>query len=111
MRTLKAFWNDDCGAIICTELVLVITILGIGMIVGLTTLRDQVVQELADVAAAVGAVNQSYSYSGVTGHTSNTAGSVNADLQDFCDQGNSQGAGSECVNVNGLAGAPEGTGP
>jgi Flp pilus assembly pilin Flp len=102
---LKKFWNDDCGAIVSTEIVLVITILGIGMIVGLTTLRDQVVQELADVSAAVGNIDQSYSYSSVSGHTSATSGSVNVDVADFCDDGNNANAGSSCVNVNDSADA------
>ena len=43
MSTLKALWNDESGAIVSTEIVLVITILGIGMVVGLTTLRNDVV--------------------------------------------------------------------
>jgi Flp pilus assembly pilin Flp len=62
---MKRFWEDECGAILSAELVLVMTILVIGMIVGLKALQDAVVNELGDVAAAIGALNQSYSFTGV----------------------------------------------
>jgi Flp pilus assembly pilin Flp len=104
---VKKFWNDDCGAIVSTEIVLVITILGIGMIVGLSTLRNAVVAELADVAAAVNNVDQSYSYSAVSGHASNTSGSVNNDVADFCD-GPTSGSDSQCVAVTGQNGRDTG---
>jgi Flp pilus assembly pilin Flp len=100
---LKNFWNDDCGAIVTVEIILIITILGIGLIVGLTTVRDAVNSELADVAAAVNNIDQSYSYSGVIGHSSTTSGGLNIDQPDFCDTGNStsQSGNSSCVEVPG----------
>ena len=108
MRTLKRLWLDQRGFVISTELVLIAVLLVIGLIAGLTTLRDQVVQELGDLAAAIGAINQSYSFSGVTGHSASTAGSVFADLVDFCDTGESPGAEPECLNVHAVAATPEG---
>ena len=104
MHMFRQLWRDESGFIISSELVLVATILVIGMIVGLTTVRDQVVQELADVAGAISDIVQSYSYSTVTGHTSSTAGSDFHDHNDFCDEDDDNncvgGAGSNCVNVN-----------
>lgn len=101
MRVLHQLWADETGFVVSTELVLVATILVIGMIVGLATVRDAVVQELADVAAAVGSVNQSYEYSAVQGHTSGTQGSQFADNTDFCDTGDDvAGAAPQCVVVN-----------
>ncbi|MCU0872553.1 MAG: hypothetical protein MUE50_09435 [Pirellulaceae bacterium] len=85
MKVLTQLWRDDLGFIISAELVLIATILVIGMIVGLVSLRDQVVQELGDVGAAFSQLVQSYSFSGITGHTSSTAGSAFADFTDFCD--------------------------
>ena len=85
MRMLSRLWADDLGAVISAELVLVLTILVLGMIVGLTSLRDQVVQELADVGAAISQLNQSYSFSAISGHHSSTAGSSFEDLTDSCD--------------------------
>jgi hypothetical protein len=85
MKVLTQLWQDDLGFVISAELILVATILVIGMIVGLATLRDQVVQELGDVGAAFSQLVQSYSFSGITGHTSSTAGSAFEDFTDFCD--------------------------
>ena len=102
MKAIIRLWNDEAGFVVSSELVLVATILVIGMVVGLTTVRDQVVQELADVAGAISDVNQSYSYTAVRGHTSYTAGSDFFDKVDFCDGAGqeSAGTGSNCVNVN-----------
>ena len=60
----KQLFNDEAGFIVSAELVLVATLLVIGMIVGLSEVQHAVVQELNDVADAVGAVNQSYAYTG-----------------------------------------------
>src|SRR5207253_2487075 len=70
MTMLQRLWSDEAGFIVSSELVLIASIAVIGLIAGLTTVRDQVVSELADVANAIGNLNQSYSYSGLTGHSS-----------------------------------------
>ena len=109
----RKLWNDEAGFIVSAELVLIATILVIGMIVGLVSIRDQVVQELADVAAAISQINQSYSFSGVTGHTSRTMGSVFQDNADFCDAVatiDPDLEGAVCVSVV-TAASPEGTSP
>ena len=90
---LKALLNDEAGFVVSTELVLVATILVIGLIVGQTTLRDNVVTELGDTADAISAINQSYEWSNVTGHSSSTAGSEFNDAADFCDVNNSGAQG------------------
>lgn len=101
MKVLTQLWRDDSGFIISAELVLVATILVIGMIVGLATLRDQVVQELGDVGAAISQIVQSYSWSGITGHTSSVAGSFQVDTTDFCDESPVDPAGGPpaCISV------------
>jgi hypothetical protein len=100
MRVLHRLWADEAGFVVSTELILVATILVIGMVVGLATVRDAVVSELADVAAAIGSVNQSYEYSTVTGHTSATSGSQFQDELDFCDTGDdTAGTAPQCVVV------------
>ncbi len=60
-QVLTRLWQDDAGFVISAELILVATIVVIGLIVGLAAYRDSIVQELGDTAAAVGALNQSYS--------------------------------------------------
>jgi hypothetical protein len=107
MRVLQRLWADDAGAVVSAELVLVGSILVLGMIVGLATLRDHVVQELADIAGAIGEVQQTYSFSGISGHNSSTAGTDFTDLRDDCDEGTASAGndgmaadGAQCVSVS-----------
>jgi len=100
MKMFQQFWNDENGFVVSTELVLIATVLVLGMIVGLTTLRDQVIGELADVAAAFSNSNQSYSFSGITGHSSSTSGSLFDDNTDFCDgAGDNSGSFAHCITI------------
>ena len=82
---LRQLWNDEAGFIISSELILVATILVIGMIVGLSQVQTAVVQELADVASAIGHLNQSYGFRGFSGCKAVTLGSTFADAADVCD--------------------------
>ena len=102
MKLMQRLWADEAGFVISTELTLVATILVIGMVVGLTSVRDQIVQELADVAGAISEIDQSYSFSAITGHNSSTAGADFLDNTDNCDANGDQvaaGTPPACVNV------------
>ena len=107
MKLMQRLWNDEAGFVVSAELVLIATVLVIGMLVGLVTIRDQVVQELGDVADAFSEIDQSYSYSGVTGHASSTSGTIFNDTHDFCENvgGSDQVPGSEpqCIEINAIA--------
>jgi hypothetical protein len=94
MKLFCELWADEGGFIVSAELVLVATILVIGMIVGLTVLRNQVVQELVDVGQAIGSMSQSYALAGVKkcGVAYSDGGSY-TDKTDFCQAW--QNAGSE----------------
>lgn len=106
MKMFQQLWNDESGFVVSTELVLIATVLVLGMVVGLTTLRDQVIAELADVAAAMSNSNQSYSFTGITGHSSSTAGSVFDDNTDFCDlDTDPAGDFAHCITI--IAAEPE----
>jgi len=98
---LCRLWNDESGAIVSAEIVLIASILVIGVIVGLKSLRDSVVTELADVAQAISNFNQSFSFSGVTGHHAFTAGGAFGDQADFCDTNDnySDKGNSKCVQI------------
>src|SRR5204862_230438 len=85
MKTCMRLWNEETGAILSAEVMLVASILVIGVIAGLSSLRDSVVTELADLAQALGNVNQSYSFGGVQGHHVYNGGGVFTDNLDFCD--------------------------
>ncbi len=117
MKLLTRLWADEAGFVVSSELVLIATVMVIGLLVGMTTVRDQVVQELADVADAVSEIDQSYSYSSVIGHTSSTAGSIFTDTEDDCDvDGNNNsdsGNSAQCILINAGTGSESGgqTGP
>ncbi len=68
-------WKDDAGALIATEFLFVATILIIGIIVGLASVRDAVVTELVELGNAILALSQGYIVSGQTGCCSQTDGS------------------------------------
>jgi hypothetical protein len=62
----KAWWQRlrtaQSGAVDTAAYLLIATIVGIGAIVGLATVRDQFVQELGDIAIALENLDQSYSF-------------------------------------------------
>jgi Flp pilus assembly pilin Flp len=91
---LKQLWNDEVGFVISAELVLVLTIGVLAMIVGLSEVAVAVNTELNDISNAIGALNQSYSYTGFDAygrdkHKSDYAGSSWADSVDNCDKNKS----------------------
>jgi hypothetical protein len=103
MNVMKRLWNDEAGFIVSMELMIVATVVVLGMLVGLVAIREQLVQELADVAEAISEFNQSYSYAAVIGHSSSTGGADFIDALDFCDVqdgGAAVGTSSACVDVN-----------
>ena len=95
---LKRLWLDDQGAILSMEIILIATILVLGMIVGLTSLRDAVISEMADVGAAIAALDQSYIYGGAAGHHAVVYGTEFDDELDTCDDAHTQDPpNSRCV--------------
>ncbi|MBS0265407.1 MAG: hypothetical protein JSS02_25960, partial [Planctomycetes bacterium] len=97
---LKKLWNDEAGAIISAELILVATIVVLGSIVGLASLRDAIVTELADVGAAIGSLNQTFQFSNITSQAGSLAGSQFQDAPDFGDAGGSNASNSMCVVIS-----------
>lgn len=61
MRIGQTLWRDERGSTGAMGLLLLATIVAIGAIVGLATLRDQVVQEFGDIAVALESLDQSFS--------------------------------------------------
>ena len=98
---LARLWKEDAGAVVSAEIMLVGTILVIGVVVGLKSVRDSVVTELADVAQAIANVNQSYNFSSVTGHGASSGGGSFGDGLDNCDANAYPYGGQEskCVSV------------
>lgn len=111
MKLLHALWRDEAGFVITSELLIIVTVAVFGLIVGYVAVRDALVQELCDVAAAIGSLDQTYSYNGISNTgpgTEFTNGSSFSDASDAGDLTTSQSgasAGAIIVNV-----APSGTG-
>jgi Flp pilus assembly pilin Flp len=104
----KKLMNDEAGFVVSSELVLIATILVLGLIVGLTSLRNSITAELADLAAAIGNISQSYSFSAITGHSSSVAGTSFLDAADFCETAIATSGGDNvCISVVENAGTVE----
>src|SRR3984893_9591498 len=74
-QLLLKLWNDDRGALIAMEYLFVATILVIGTIVGLTSVREAINTELGELANALLALSQGYTISGQSGAGASTDGS------------------------------------
>ena len=82
-------------------MVLISTILVIGLIVGMTALRDAVVSELSDIGGAMQDLNQTYTYNGIAGHSGRTHGSSWSDARDWCDTPeDARNAGENCISFS-----------
>jgi hypothetical protein len=82
---LKSFVCGEEGFLLSTEGVLTGTVLIIGLIVGIASIRDAVVQELDDFATAVAALDQSYTFTTVNDTSASTEGAAFTDAQDAHD--------------------------
>ncbi|QDT89566.1 hypothetical protein [Gimesia algae] len=88
MRIASQLWKEEGGSVSPFATVLLMTILLLGLLPGVVTLRDQIVQEFGDMAVALESIDQSYSYTfnGVTSQyidsssVSDTAGDAPAGL-------------------------------
>lgn len=106
---IRKLWMDEGGGLISAELVLVATLLICAVAVGVSAVRVALVTELADLGAAIGAIDQSYSVSGLLGHHASCAGQQFSDVTDTCDDGPAQnGRNSRCIEVCGQSTAPTG---
>ena len=88
---MRNLFNDENGFLISAELVLIFTLVFCAVAVGVSVVRDSLVQELGDVAEAIGALDQSYNYRSISasidpnGNHATCAGSGFNDEEDDCD--------------------------
>lgn len=88
---LSKLFSDESGVIVSAELVLVLTVAVLAMVVGLSEIAVAVNTELNDISNAIGALDQSFSYTGFSsdkaaGNFKNfVGGSKFADSTDDCD--------------------------
>jgi Flp pilus assembly pilin Flp len=60
MRMLRELWNDEDGILVSTEYLWLGTLVTLGLIVGIKSVRDSLVTELADYAQAICNLNSDY---------------------------------------------------
>jgi Flp pilus assembly pilin Flp len=96
-KLATALLNDENGFLISAELILISTIAVVGIVVGLSEISAAVNNELEDVAAAIGSMNQSFYVSGKHSDGKGcTDGSSFSDEYDTCDsQWDIQGTGAQ----------------
>ena len=66
---LQSFVCGEEGFLLSTEGVLVGTVAIVGMLVGLVAVRDSIVLELQDFGMAIGALDQTYTFAGISDGT------------------------------------------
>ncbi len=90
-----ALLSDEAGYILCAEAVVLGTVGVVGATVGLSSVSYSINEELKDVAFSIRSLDQSYSYGGLSGCNSRTAGSCfqqrsveesHAELQQLIDE-------------------------
>lgn len=108
---MRTFFNDEHGAIVSIELVLIITIAVLALIVGWSEVAVAVNSELDDISNAVGKFDQSFYYTGFSSLKidgtikSRFHGATWQDAADDCDSCSGQSA-----IVCAAQGAPTGNG-
>ena len=109
MKLLKLLWLDQRGGVLSMELILLATVVVVGVLVGLATYRDAMVQEIGDTAAGISRLNQGYTFAAVTrvgafnGIPFDAAidGSTYIDRLDFCEPADPDTAGAApmCITI------------
>jgi hypothetical protein len=97
------FLYHESGFILSSESLLIGTTAVVGLLVGLVSIRDGVLDEFEDFSEAIGFLDQSYSYTGVSGN-GNDATTEGGLFEDTLEDGD-----FEEMDLAGLIGEPEGT--
>jgi hypothetical protein len=62
---VKSLWSDETGAVLSMELILIMVLVVIGSVAGLTALRDIMNAKLAEISAAMAAIDPGYGFGGL----------------------------------------------
>jgi len=77
-KLMMKMWKDDAG-IVAFEYLLVATIIGLGLVVGLSAVSVALNAELTELANAILALDQTYSYSGQSSCNASRNGTATSD--------------------------------
>jgi Flp pilus assembly pilin Flp len=75
MGKLRQLWQDDQGAVLATEYLFLVTILILGLVVGLSNLRTAINAELTELGNAILALSQGFAVNGTSGPGGSVPGS------------------------------------
>jgi hypothetical protein len=81
-QKIRVFLRQEDGFVISSELLLFGTIVVIGLLAGLSEIRDSVLLEFDDFSKAIGFLDQTFSYGGVTDGSATTEGGLFLDSVD-----------------------------
>jgi len=69
-------WNDESGAVIATEYLMLGSIVALGSASGMAAMRDSVIDEYKDMGQGIHDTRQAYSVKWARGSSSNRGGSA-----------------------------------
>ena len=101
-KMLLKLWNDDAG-IVALEYLLLATIVGLGLVVGLSALSEALNQELTELGNAILALDQGYTFAAQTTATNagHELGERNGTAtQDFYNPSRMRVSLPEAVSIN-----------
>lgn len=96
---LKAMWNDENGAIVSIEMIVIITVAVLALIVGWAEVAAAVNTELDDISNAVGHLDQSYFFAG---YAANKIGGANGS-KSFYNASSWIDAADDCDDCDGVS--------
>jgi len=76
---LARLWNDEAGAVIATEYLMLGSIVALGGASGMVAMRDSVIDEYKELGQGVRNIRQAYTVPGVKSGSAAVAGSAAAD--------------------------------
>jgi|GEM_PF-5738659 len=101
LREVRRLIPAESGGVVTIELLVLATLCVVGLIAGLTAIRDAVNSELSDASGAVQDLNQSLAFRGIIGHSSSSAGSTFQDSLDYCDSAEDvAGSPDNCISFS-----------
>lgn len=62
LKLMDTFWDDQRGTIELSSWIGLVIMVALGLLVGLSNIRMEITQQFGDVAQALEALDQSYSY-------------------------------------------------
>ena len=102
--------DDETGAVFVVEIMIVLVVLSLGLIAGLSFMRDAFVQELADTGLAVNNLDQSYTVTGASSGAITVNGSSFNDAEDANDGSDPANAPPPGLNMDGHVDTDGGSG-